>query len=63
MFDLLVIRPQSSSEYFGNNTKVEVIGDGVEWLNVTSKKLTGWSKKSDFRDAKANEDTSIQIAK
>lgn len=49
--------------YFGNNTKVEVIGDGIEWLNVTTKKLTGWSKKADFRDPTENEDTSIQIAK
>ncbi len=49
--------------YFGNNTKVEVIGDGVEWLNITTKNLTGWSKKSDFREPKANEDTEVKIAK
>lgn len=48
--------------YFGNNTKVEVIGDGIEWLNVTTKKITGWSKKSDLRDPKEGEDASIVIA-
>ncbi len=49
--------------YFGNNTKVEVIGDGTEWLNITSKYLTGWSKKSDFREPKPNEDAEVKIAK
>jgi SH3-like domain-containing protein len=49
--------------YFGNNTKVEVIGTSVEWLNITSKYLTGWSKKEDFREPTEKEDSTIKIVK